>query len=271
MLPRMQILLTQAPVLLSCKLMGKRLADADSRRFFDEFTKIRVSRFRATGVIDPAKREALIPCPNGQTKLLGVAHTKLKWGGGWSYFLCPKCGKLATSLYLIDDALRCVKCCKAMNIHYRTATGFGRVERLKARDKALDELIAKIETATPLRYKTPECWQGLAKLVYNSRALKSRRRRAMIALRLKQLASQQASKCANEGDMIRTYQPIAAARELIELRPIWRATSTERLQQALDKAQTTILNALQSQNGSQQINAAKLMLRTKCARQQGWN
>ena len=247
--------------------MGKRRADADSRRFFDEFTKIRVSRFRATGVIDPAKREALIPCPNGQTKLLGVAHTKLKWGGGWSYFLCPKCGRLSASLYLIDDAPRCHKCCNAMNIHYRTAAGFGRVERLKARDKALDELIAKLETAMPLRYRTPECWQGLAKLVYNSRALMNARRRAMVSLRLKQLADQCVPRRTKPDDRIRTYQPVAAARELIQLQPVWRASSPERLEQALDKAQTTILNALLSDNPQMRINAAKLMMRTKQARQ----
>jgi hypothetical protein len=36
---------------------------ADTRRFFDEFESVRVSRLRATGVIDPAKRQAVIPFP----------------------------------------------------------------------------------------------------------------------------------------------------------------------------------------------------------------
>ena len=52
--------------------MGKRLADADRRRFFDEFASVRVSRLRATGVIDPTKRYALIPIGE-KTKLLYTA------------------------------------------------------------------------------------------------------------------------------------------------------------------------------------------------------
>ena len=70
--------------------MGKRRADADNRRFFDEFEKVRVSRFRAMGVIDPAKRTALIPFPNGKTKLIGTGHTRLKYGGGYSYLRLPE-------------------------------------------------------------------------------------------------------------------------------------------------------------------------------------
>ena len=41
--------------------MGKLHPDADYRRFFDEFACVRVSRLRATGVIDPAKRQSVIP------------------------------------------------------------------------------------------------------------------------------------------------------------------------------------------------------------------
>ena len=246
--------------------MGKRLADADSRRFFDEFTKIRVSRFRATGVIDPSRREALIPMA-GKTRLIEVAHTKLKWGGGWSFFRCPKCGRRSATLYLVDDAPRCTKCCDAMNIKHQSQYGFGRATRLKARDQHLDELIAKLETATPLRYKTPESWQGLAKLVFKSQALKTRRRRAMVALRLNQLATQQASEHASSADRLKAYQPLAATKQLMELKPIWRASNPERLEQALDKAQITILKALHNDNPQTRLNAAKLMLRTKQARQ----
>ena len=47
------------------------------------------------GIIDPAKRTAIIPFPDGKRKLLNVAHTRLKYGGGWSFFICPGCAKLA--------------------------------------------------------------------------------------------------------------------------------------------------------------------------------
>ena len=86
----------------------------------------------------------------------------------------------------------------------------------------------------------------------------------MVALRLHQLADQ--AKAGN-GNSLKTYRPVPAARQLIDIRPIWRAKSTERLEQALDKAQTTILNALNSDSAQTRLNAAKLMMRTKQARQ----
>jgi hypothetical protein len=93
--------------------MPKRRSDAHFRRFFDEFTKLRISRFRATGVVDPAKRYALIPVGERQ-KLIGTAHVRFPNGGG--HFRCPRSGKLAGVLYLIDDAPRCIRCCAAMGI-----------------------------------------------------------------------------------------------------------------------------------------------------------
>ena len=173
--------------------MGKRRSDADNRRFFDQFEKVSVSRFRAMGVIDPAKHQALIPFPNGKTKLLGTTHNRLANGGGWSFFVCPKCAQRAPTLYLIEDAPLCVGCCNAMNIWQRSKYGFGRATRRQASDKHLDQLIAKLETSEPLRLKTPASWQGKAKLVYRSRRLTERMRRRMITLRLSQLATQQAN------------------------------------------------------------------------------
>jgi len=250
--------------------MGKRRADADSRRFFDEFDKVRVSRFRAMGVIDPAKREALIPFPNGKTKLIGVGHVRFPNGGGYSYFVCPKCAKLAGVLYLIDDAPRCTRCCDAMGITYRTRMGFGRDERRHAKDRILDQLIAKLETKEPLRLKpTPAEWRGRTQILNRSRALANIMRRSMIVLRLDQLAAQQASECGKDDHTLRTYRPVEPAKRLIDINSIWRANSAETLQQALDKAQITIIAALESDDPQQRLNAAKLMLRTKQARDRG--
>ena len=244
--------------------MGKRRSDADSRRFFDEFEKVRVSRFRATGVIDPSRREALIPFPNGTTKLIGTAHTRLKYGGGYSYFVCPKCAKLASTIYLIGDAPRCVKCCDAMNIRNRSEYGFGRNERRRASDKHLDEIVAKLETKERLRFKpAPACWYGKAQRVYNSQALTVSMRRSMIVLRLNQIADQR------DKHPLKSYAPVAAARQLIDIRPIWRANSSETLAKALDKAQVTILAALNSDDPQRRLAAAKLMMRTKQARDRG--
>jgi hypothetical protein len=166
-------------------------------------------------------------------KLIGTAHVHFPNGGGYSYFRCPKCDRLAGILYLVDDAPLCVRCCAAMAIAYRTGMGFGRSERRQARDKALDLLITKVETDKPLRLKpAPASWGGRCQLVYNSRNLTNSMRRRQIELRLSQLASQQARSLAKDGDTLRTHQPSQTARELIDIRPIWRAKSTEQLQQA---------------------------------------
>ena len=251
--------------------MGKRRADADNRRFFDQFEKVRVSRFRAMGVIDPAKRTAVIPFPNGKTKLLDTAHVRFPNGGGYSYFVCPKCGTLAATLFLIEDAPRCARCCNAMNIWHASKWGFGRAARAKASDKVLDQLIATVETTERLKLKpTPSSWQGKAKLVYNSRKLTERMRRRMITLRLNQLASQQ--EASNTGlKLTRAYKPRSEALTAIpELRQVWRANSRERLQQALDKAQIAIFKALESNDPRQRIAAANLMLNTKQGRERGF-
>jgi hypothetical protein len=140
-------------------VMGKRRADASHRRFTDEFPSVRVSRFRANGTIDPAKRTAIIAFPDGSTKLIGVGHTHLKYGGGWSFFICHRCTKLAQTLYSIDDKPLCWRCCDKLNIRHRGKWGMGREERMRAADLHLDLLIAKLETREPLRLNgAPASW-----------------------------------------------------------------------------------------------------------------
>ena len=95
-------------------------------------------------------------------------------------------------------------------------------------------------------------------------------RRNMVALRLNQLVSQQASERAEDGARIKTYKPSEAARQLIDFKPIWRARTSEQLQQALDAAQETILSALESSDPKTRLNAAKLMLRTRQGRALGF-
>jgi hypothetical protein len=70
---------------------------------------------------------------------------------------------------------------------------------------------------------------------------------------------------------MRSYQPRKAAIEAIpNLKRLWKAQTTEALEQALDKAQIAILDALQSDDIRQRIIAASLMLKTRAARQLGW-
>jgi hypothetical protein len=249
--------------------MGKRRADAEGRRFFDEFASVRVSRLRASGVIDPAKRQAVIPFGDKQ-KLIGTAHVRFPNGGGYSFFRCPTCDKLAGVLYLVNDMPQCIRCCAAIGIAYRTRMGFGRRERQRARDQVLDRLIAKVETNERLRFKpAPANWGGKCQFVYGHRRLTVSMRRRLIELRLAQLASQQARSLAEDGDTLRTYQPTAETKQLIDTKPIWRARSTEQLQEALDAAQVNIFAALNSDDLQARLAAAKLLLRTRQARSRG--
>jgi hypothetical protein len=249
--------------------MPKRRSDATCRRFLDQYEKVRVPRFRAMGIIDPSRYYALIPFVV-RTKLLSVAHVRFPNGGGWSFFVCPGCSRRTTNLYLIDEAPRCGRCCGARNIHHRSRYGFGREERLRERDKHLDCMQAQLDATTPLRFNpAPKHWRGRSRIVSNSRALAMRMRRSMVVCRLNQLASLQAAKQGDDG-LLCAYQPRAEAARTIDIKPIWRARTSEALQQALDDAQSALFAALSSNDPQQRLAAARLFMRTRQARERGW-
>jgi hypothetical protein len=98
--------------------------------------------------------------------------------------------------------------------------------------------------------------------------------RARIATRLAQIAYQQQQNSEPHAPLplLRAYKPSAAAIEAIpNLKSLWRAKSIEDLEIALDKAQSTILQALQSDDFQTRLNAASLMLRSRQARERGWS
>jgi hypothetical protein len=103
---------------------------------------------------------------------------------------------------------------------------------------------AQLDTTTPLRFKpAPKNWRGKAQLVSNSRALTMRMWRSMIFCRLDMLLSQQGANQGGNG-LLRAYQPRAEAARAIDIKPIWRARTSEQLQAALDDAQTAMFQAL---------------------------
>ena len=99
--------------------------------------------------------------------------------------------------------------------------------------------------------------------------------RARIVTRLDQLLAyqaQQSSKTDEPLPFLRAYKPRAAAIDAIpDLNSVWRARTTEQLKQALDDAQCAILEALGSKDLQTRLRAAKLMLRTRQARERGWS
>jgi hypothetical protein len=251
--------------------MPKRGSDADTRIFFDELVNVGVSRLKATGLIGLEDQWAHIPFGE-QTKLIAVAHTKFPSGGSWSYFRCPKCGARSKKLWLIDDAPRCRLCLEKLGVRNRAAYGFGRTERLRERDRRVDRLQAMLEGG-PMRLKpVPPNW-GTRRLDRRIR-LTWALQRARIATRLAQIAyqDQQSSELDGPLPLLRAYKPRAAAIEAIpNLKSLWRARSTEDIQIALDKAQSALLQALESSDPRMRMIAARLMLKTRQARERGWS
>lgn len=250
--------------------MARRLANADSRRFLDEFPKVRISRFRAMGVVDPKRHHAVIPFPNGKSKLLSVYHRHFPSGGGWSLFLCPGCSRRTPNLWLIDDAARCWTCCDAMNIKARNRYGFGVNERRRYRDKALDELQAKLESGERLRLKpNPPSWRGRAQTIYHSQSLTNLLRRGMISLRLGSMGHDKGYDAPLK--LTRAYRPSSQALAVIpELAQVWKARTYERLEQALDQAHDIVSKALDSDDPQRRLAAAKILTNSKEGRARGF-
>ena len=233
--------------------MPKRAIDAGARIFFDELMSLAASRLKAKGEIRLEDRYGVITFGDKQ-KLVGVAHTVFKNGGSWSYFVCPKCGRRAKKLWLVDDVPRCLSCCWSLGVRYRSAYGFGRAERLRERDRYVDRVQDR-------------------RLRGRKRRLTMTMRRSMIVCRVAQLAHQQKAKDGSDEPLpfMRAYHPRKGAIEAIpDLKRLWKAQTTEALEQALDQAQTAILNALSSDDIRKRMVAASLMLRTRAARQLGW-
>ena len=125
----------------------------------------------------------------------------------------------------------------------------------------------------PMRFKAvPPNW-GNRRLDRRNRVTVALHR-ARIATRLAQIAYQQQPSCEPHGPspLVRAYKPRAVAIEAIpNLKSLWRAKSTEDLEIALDEAQATILEALQSDDPRTRLNAATLMLRSRQGRERGWS
>ena len=197
--------------------------------------------------------QALIPFCE-QTKLIGVAHTRFRTAARGPISSVPRCSARKKKLWLVDDAPRCLSCCWSLGVRYRSAYGFGRSERLRERDRYVDRVQDR-------------------RLRGRRRRLTDTMRRSMIVCRLAQLAHQQKAKDGSDEPLpfMRAYQPRKAAIEAIpDLKRLWKAQTAEALEQALDQAQTAILDALQSDDMRIRIIAASLMLTTRSARQRGW-
>jgi hypothetical protein len=64
--------------------------------------------------------------------------------------------------------------------------------------------------------------------------------------------------------------PAGRTEAIPDLKSLWRSKSLEELEQGLDYAQSVIFQALQSKDFRTRLRAARLMLRTRAARERGW-
>ena len=89
---------------------------------------VKVSRLRATGLINPLMDEAEIEV-GGHKARVGLWHMFFPNDGSWSYFVCPSCGRRAQILRLYDGRLVYQRC---DGLSYQASDKGPRIERLRA-------------------------------------------------------------------------------------------------------------------------------------------
>jgi hypothetical protein len=97
-------------------------------RYFqdDLLTSPSVSSLRASGVVDGNTTSVIIAFGEGDEALrreIGVTHRQFPNGGGWSFFVCPRCSRRARVLKIYDGLPMCWRCCAANGVCYRSAGG----------------------------------------------------------------------------------------------------------------------------------------------------
>ena len=101
----------------------------------DDCPSVSVSRMRALGEVreDMARVRVTIA---GVSREVGLWHLRFPNGGGWSFFLCPSCGRRARVLKLYEK-IACWRCTRLEGrpLAYRVWLGdkAGRIERLRQR------------------------------------------------------------------------------------------------------------------------------------------
>lgn len=74
----------------------------------DDCASISVSRLRATGEVTEAMASVRVTIA-GLSREVGLWHLRFPNGGGWSFFLCPECGRRARVLRLYEK-MACWRC-----------------------------------------------------------------------------------------------------------------------------------------------------------------
>ena len=257
--------------LLSCKTMGKRRADADSRRFFDEFEKVSVSRLRAHRDHRSGQASGADPVPQRNHKAHRHGPRPFPQWRRVQLLRLPQMRQARPQALsdrrraALHQMLRCDEHQARDPVRFRPGGA-----QAGAATSSSTSSSPSSKPTEPLRLHTPASWQGAAKRVY-----RSRQPHRTYAPPDDHPQAQAARHPANQGQRRPQHNPrlqahASGAGGHPDLAQVWKARTHERLQQALDKAQVAILKALESDNPQLRITAAKLLLNTKQGRERGF-
>jgi hypothetical protein len=123
------------------------------RVFQDDLPSISISRFRATGVVTPETTEVVVKF-GAVEQTVGVKARKFPNGGGWSSFVCPRCGVQVRVLRLLNGGVLCTRCLTRRGVRFRSELGMSVTQRAEHR---IPKLKAMLLSETSLRLK-PVLW-----------------------------------------------------------------------------------------------------------------
>ena len=105
------------------------------RQFQDDLPSVSVSRLRALDEVTEEMARVRVTIA-GVSREVRLSHLRFPNGGGWSFFICPSCGRRARVLKLYER-IACWRCTRLEGrpLAYRVWQGdkAGRIERLRER------------------------------------------------------------------------------------------------------------------------------------------
>jgi hypothetical protein len=86
--------------------------------FFEDLPNVVISPLRAAGEITTKMDAAFVRLGDAEFRV-GITHRIFPNNGSWSFFSCPRCGRRARRLWLLDESPTCRVCCLGHGIRCR--------------------------------------------------------------------------------------------------------------------------------------------------------